>query len=515
MNLGSAQRICVSFVLLSASFIFATETQSSPQKNANENLQQAMALWAKSNSLIIHAAYEALNEAVDVWDQIRQRDSRQAIDDEAEKFFRLAIEAAPQNFEMTGSFGMFLFSRRRFVEALFFLEQAVTADSFETHSVPAKKAVLLRTIGATWERKGFYRQALAAYRRAWAIDSSDARNLISLGGALTAAGRVEDADEILTAHLDVFADVAVAAKRDCGLENRAYGLLLIAGLKEIGQKWEAAEDLYEKAAAAARELKESELCLEAEQGRKRVQNLLRRDNLETLDRRRKAQALFERACTYERLSRNEAADTLLRDLHAEENEEKRRQILKHEALAPLLTACESLLEATTMAPRWGRAHAELGKMNLRLGRVEEAVGHLEAAALYDPFSSSAGILLAGTLLHSGEWEQALTVYSDLAAREPEFGPAHWGAAKAAVLLRRSEKECAFALAAAERAERCGVDLALVLPLRQKAAEIRERLRRGETVSSEPRKRLRRWVETQNAPQARQTFNPWEGTVLDY
>lgn len=508
--------------------------------SASSILKKALRLWDAGDRLGEEINRRFAAGRLDIPEQLELRNKQQALDDEAEKCFRSALKKAGKKEDgksaaavgVRAQYGLFLFSRKRYVEAQRELYAAWRSPRFTRVLAPVEQAGVLRGLGAVLERKGRYSRALSAYRDAVRAAPDDARNAVSLAAALCAVGRPEEAEAALSPWLNKLAVAGEQLKgaAEKGAAEKSVGTLppptvraclfyLSGYTAEICNLREKAERRYARAAVEARRAGTAavpEVLKWAEKGRVRVRRLRKRATPEERDRLRRAGVFFERALVYEKQARTAAANPALKKLPGTKNAAEATRDAAAAASPALQKAREMLRESVRERPRWARALLELGRLELRLGLVERAAEHLEAAALYDPYSQAAATLLAGTLLYAGEWERAEKLYAELARREPEFGPAHWGLAQAAVKLHRTVAECDKALAAADRAERCGVDLAPVLDLCRRATRSRDRLARGEKVPSEPRRRLlRRWATAKRKPVKKAALDPWKGTILDY
>jgi tetratricopeptide (TPR) repeat protein len=130
--------------------------------------------------------------------------------EDAERAFRLALEADPASQEALAGLGQVELQRGRYSEALPLLERATR--------VPTQILSAFRSLGDAYAAVGDLEHASIAYRQAVALAPNDLASRSSLAHALTEAGSYEEAIDVCRGSLRI-------AKSDPALLARAYAQL--------------------------------------------------------------------------------------------------------------------------------------------------------------------------------------------------------------------------------------------------------------------------------------------------
>jgi tetratricopeptide (TPR) repeat protein len=130
--------------------------------------------------------------------------------DDAERAYRLALEADPSSQEALAGLGQVEVKRGRFSEALPLLERATRVS---TQIVSA-----FRSLGDAYAAVGDLEKAAVSYRQAVALAPNDLSMRFALAHALTAIGSYDEAEDICRGSLR-------AARNDPPMLSRAYAQL--------------------------------------------------------------------------------------------------------------------------------------------------------------------------------------------------------------------------------------------------------------------------------------------------
>ena len=130
--------------------------------------------------------------------------------DEAERAYRLALEADPTSQEALAGLGQVELQRGRYTEALPLLERATR--------VPTQIVSAFRSLGDAYEAVGDPERAAVSYRQAVALAPNDMAVRFSLADALTQIRNFSEAEDVCRGSLRV-------ARSDPAMQARAYAQL--------------------------------------------------------------------------------------------------------------------------------------------------------------------------------------------------------------------------------------------------------------------------------------------------
>ncbi|HEY7728016.1 MAG TPA: tetratricopeptide repeat protein [Candidatus Eisenbacteria bacterium] len=130
--------------------------------------------------------------------------------DDAERAYRLALEADPASHEALAGLGQVEVRRGRYTEALPLLERATR--------VPTQIVSAFRSLGDAYAAVGDLEKASISYRQAVALAPNDLSMRFALARALTDVGSYDEAQEICRGSLRI-------ARGDVAMQSRAYAQL--------------------------------------------------------------------------------------------------------------------------------------------------------------------------------------------------------------------------------------------------------------------------------------------------
>lgn len=306
-------------------------------------------------------------------------------------------------------------------------------------------------LGVLAQDDGDLDAAIAAFVRADELHQGDPATLLRLGNVLLAAGEQERAEEVFRRALPVLGAIAGAH----------YGLGRIA----IDQD-RLAEAIAHFEAALARQPRASVVRYALGQAYRRAGRL--EEARRELAARGDVEVRFPDPLMAELGSRNLGSQHLI-SLGSEALAQKRfataieafdlalisrpedsatwtRLGVAHESLGGLQDAERCYRRAIATHQENARAHYNLGTLLARSGRLEEGVGHLEAAVRLAPDAPAMAFNLARALAETGAHERAIEVYDRLLLRSPSDGEARFARALALMAVGRHD-EAAGELAA--------------------------------------------------------------------
>jgi tetratricopeptide (TPR) repeat protein len=130
--------------------------------------------------------------------------------DEAERAYRLALEADPSSQEALAGLGQVEVSRGRYSEALPLLERATR--------VPTQVVSAFRSLGDAYAAVGDLERASVSYRQAVALAPNDLATRAALAGALAQTGNFSEAEDVCRGSIRI-------ARGDRALQAHAYAQL--------------------------------------------------------------------------------------------------------------------------------------------------------------------------------------------------------------------------------------------------------------------------------------------------
>jgi len=456
-------------VFLAVVLLLAAPGAEAQEPDVSEDLARARKAWEQGDALRRKALHD--------FQLIEQQEKAY---DQAEKAFRDALKKDPKHPYALADFGRFWLARREYAQARTWLEAAQDSPRANMFTA-AELADIYRTLGGLLERAGEIGQALDRYRKALDKDPEDVRNLLSLAVGFCAAGKPQEARELLKPWAEKYdaakpGTPAEAAARALGFYTFAVSLEEIGFLDEALHNYNQALELAQTAGAAdsagvadcaAMALVRLEEISDAWQSRvaeRAKENAARKEKKQPplpVEREEYAKAAYrcDEGLRYKNLALRDssfnAALLRLRSGEGAANAET-ESIEKHPSFDSFLAAMQAFQDAISKHPKMARAHYELGLCNLLLGRFGKARGLLDAAAVYSPNDLAILHLQGEVLLELGQWQEAATAFKKVLLLEPESGRANFGLARAYAGLQSDERQCQAALDALDRALQLGL-----------------------------------------------------------
>jgi len=525
---GLPLRLSASFVLL-AGVILAGEAAP----DIGETLAGAHKAWETGDALESKVRAALAEGGADYVKLLEEQD---AAYEKARQAFGEAVKLAPENPHAPAEFGRFLRARREFLQARKSFEAALRGSEEATRKgsrealTPDEQADVHRTLGGLLERAGDTAAALYHYRQAFALDSDNPRNRVSLAIAICASGGPQDAVPLLKPWADEVGQAEQPAP-----QTQAVGLYTLALAQEETGQFEEALGMYrraqelaeragqadvagvaERAAMAVGRLEDFFDGLKARAERREKENAERqKKKLEPLPDERenlaRASSLCDQGCKLKKSALEDASFAQALSEARSGGEGSAGKLDKHPSYDVLVAAMEAFKKAILTAPRLARGYYELAGCELILGRLGSARKLLDEAALNGPNSLPILGLQGEVLLELGQWEEAARAFSHVLELEPESGRAHFGLAQAYAGLQVSAEQARAALDALLEAQKLGLRDKRMLELDEKIVALVQRFERGEQPTPRP---LIRGPKAQTRVKQADALDPWRGTLID-
>lgn len=473
------------------------------EPDVGPRLLEARQMWEQGDQLGIEASRIARSNG----DPIPLLDQQIALYDAAEMKYLEALKLSPAHPHALFDYGRLLAAQKRYRDARQRLEGALASPRLERAFLPSERADLMRTLGCILERSGGWVRAIELYRDAMKINPDDPRNRLSLAIALCAWDDPVESIELLSPW-----QAPPEGLRSVTPPIRALGLYTLGYALEEDGRYEVALQAYRQAETLSADAGTNDAIGVGEQSRLALRRLvpyverLKRDGLvEALARttqfcrvgwRHRQEALRDKA----------AFVTARQRLWDARTAQEKDQIRQQEPLSSFYAAVRSFEAAVQTFPGYARAYREQGLCYLALVELRAALPQLEASILYAPYSPGGLAALGETQLSSNEPEKAVETFRNLLRIEPEYGPAHLGLARALLRHPRDEREIDVALQSLDRAKSLGADMRTILRLEIDAADVQERLRKGEHSSPSHQRKER------SAPEGNDFF---QGSLLNW
>jgi tetratricopeptide (TPR) repeat protein len=500
--------------------------------DVGEMLAQARAAWHQGDALERSVRDALAGASGDYAKLLQQQD---AAYEKAQKVFREALAAAPGDPRVPAEFGRFWLARREFGQARKMLEAALADKPPAAQKpAPAEEADIRRTLGGILERAGESPAALDHYRKAFALDNTNARNRLSLAVALCAAGQPRDAAQALKPWGEAAPNAPDFAAASAGV--RALGLYTLGlaqeetGLVEDAlQSYRKAEALAtqggiadttgvgERAGAAVARLEDS---FDAQQKRieqrQKENEERKKKNLPPLPDEREtysqACGLCEQGCSLKNAALADAsfvqAVAQARGNAAVQSEAD--ALAKHASFDAFQAAMQAFQDSIVKCSTFWRPYYELAACNVMLGRLGTARKLLNQAAGCNPNNIAVLSLQGEVLLELGQWEDAAHAFGRLAELEPESGRANLGLARTAAGSQASAAQCRAGQAALFAAARLGVRDRRMVEVDERLTELAARFDRGEKPAAGP---VIRGSGTSGRSRPADTLDPWRGSLI--